>query len=230
MCNLRGLLMLKLNRGNQANACFMEALDVKCYDAFEQLVGGEMTPEEGVLPPFSFHQERLDKPSSRERVFIGVLVFSEARRVNEAHKLTIFGGLFLYPSDCTNSHFPSLSRPLGPPSDPPLSRPPLSPSDPPLGPSRGSTTACALSARLPPALSLAHAVWALRTSSLPRAPSHRHLRHLGAPATSSPLPHDLAASDTPSPPLPLPRSLGLSDSPRTPFSLARVLSPPQTPS
>ncbi|KAF8273363.1 hypothetical protein EI94DRAFT_1716538 [Lactarius quietus] len=44
MCNLRGLLMLKLNRGDQAKACFMEALalDVKCYDAFEQLVGGEM--------------------------------------------------------------------------------------------------------------------------------------------------------------------------------------------
>ncbi|KAI0267660.1 hypothetical protein BC834DRAFT_968598 [Gloeopeniophorella convolvens] len=44
MCNLRGLLMLKLNRGEQAKLCFMEALalDVKCYDAFEQLVGGEM--------------------------------------------------------------------------------------------------------------------------------------------------------------------------------------------
>ncbi len=50
MCNLRGLLMLKLNRGDQAKACFMEALalDVKCYDAFEQLVGGEMMKlEEG---------------------------------------------------------------------------------------------------------------------------------------------------------------------------------------
>ena len=42
--------MLKLNRGDQAKACFMEALalDVKCYEAFEQLVDGEMmTPEEG---------------------------------------------------------------------------------------------------------------------------------------------------------------------------------------
>ncbi|KAE9408566.1 TPR-like protein [Gymnopus androsaceus JB14] len=49
MCHLRGLLMLKLNRGDQAKHCFMEALalDVKCYDAFEQLVSGEMmTPEE----------------------------------------------------------------------------------------------------------------------------------------------------------------------------------------
>ncbi|KAJ3876094.1 cell division control protein 16 [Lentinula edodes] len=49
MCHLRGLLMLKLNRGDQAKNCFMEALalDVKCYDAFEQLVSGEMmTPEE----------------------------------------------------------------------------------------------------------------------------------------------------------------------------------------
>ena len=50
MCHLRGILMLKLNRGSQAKQCFMEALalDVKCYDAFEQLVTGEMmTPDEG---------------------------------------------------------------------------------------------------------------------------------------------------------------------------------------
>ncbi|KAH9847513.1 TPR-like protein [Lenzites betulinus] len=49
MCNLRGLLMLKLNRGDQAKSCFMEALalDIKCYEAFEQLIDGEMmTPEE----------------------------------------------------------------------------------------------------------------------------------------------------------------------------------------
>ncbi|KAJ6494696.1 cell division control protein 16 [Mycena vitilis] len=49
MCNLRGILMLKLNRGDQAKQCFMEALslDVKCFDAFEQLVSGEMmTPDE----------------------------------------------------------------------------------------------------------------------------------------------------------------------------------------
>lgn len=47
--------MLKLNRGDQAKACFMEALalDVKCYDAFEQLVSGEMmTVEEGISHPF----------------------------------------------------------------------------------------------------------------------------------------------------------------------------------
>lgn len=50
MCHLRGLLMLKLNRGDQAKKCFMEALalDVKCYEAFEQLISGEMmTPIEG---------------------------------------------------------------------------------------------------------------------------------------------------------------------------------------
>ncbi|KAF9007618.1 TPR-like protein [Cyathus striatus] len=49
MCHLRGILMLKLNRGDQAKQCFMEALalDVKCYDAFDQLITGEMmTPEE----------------------------------------------------------------------------------------------------------------------------------------------------------------------------------------
>ena len=45
--------MLKLNRGSQAKQCFMEALalDVKCYDAFDQLVTGEMmTPDEGRKP------------------------------------------------------------------------------------------------------------------------------------------------------------------------------------
>lgn len=50
MCHLRGLLMLKLNRGDQAKNCFMEALalDVKCFDAFEQLISGEMmAPDEG---------------------------------------------------------------------------------------------------------------------------------------------------------------------------------------
>ena len=51
MCHLRGILMLKLNRGEQAKSCFIEALalDVKCYDAFNQLVGGEMmSPDEGM--------------------------------------------------------------------------------------------------------------------------------------------------------------------------------------
>lgn len=50
MCHLRGLLMLKLNRGDQAKNCFMEALalDVKCYESFEQLISGEMMiPDEG---------------------------------------------------------------------------------------------------------------------------------------------------------------------------------------
>ena len=56
VADLRGLLMLKLNRGDQAKNCFMEALalDVKCYEAFEQLISGEMmTPIEG-QPPHTF--------------------------------------------------------------------------------------------------------------------------------------------------------------------------------
>lgn len=56
MCHLRGLLMLKMNRGDQAKHCFMEALalDVKCYESFEQLITGEMmTPDEGMLALFS---------------------------------------------------------------------------------------------------------------------------------------------------------------------------------
>lgn len=42
--------MLKLNRADSAKQCFMEALalDVKCYDAFDQLISGEMmTADEG---------------------------------------------------------------------------------------------------------------------------------------------------------------------------------------
>ncbi|KAF8699285.1 Anaphase-promoting complex, cyclosome, subunit 3, partial [Rhizoctonia solani] len=44
MCYLRGLLMLRLNRADRAKECLLEALalDVKCYEAFELLVGGEM--------------------------------------------------------------------------------------------------------------------------------------------------------------------------------------------
>jgi len=44
--------MLKLNRGDQAKQCFMEALalDVKCFEAFDQLVTGEMmAPDEGII-------------------------------------------------------------------------------------------------------------------------------------------------------------------------------------
>jgi len=57
MCHLRGLVMLKLNRSDQAKQCFLEALalDVKCYDSFEQLINGEMmsADEGGQLPPAS---------------------------------------------------------------------------------------------------------------------------------------------------------------------------------
>src|SRR6185437_11851828 len=52
MCYLRGILMLKLNRTSAAKESFIEALalDVKCYDAFEMLVGGEMmTIDEGLV-------------------------------------------------------------------------------------------------------------------------------------------------------------------------------------
>ena len=48
--------MLKLSRTQAAKECFMEALalDVKCYDAFEQLVNGEMmTVDEGLCSRIS---------------------------------------------------------------------------------------------------------------------------------------------------------------------------------
>jgi anaphase-promoting complex subunit 6 len=48
MCHLRGLLVLKLNCSEIAKQFFMEALalDIKCYDAFEQLVSREMMTTE----------------------------------------------------------------------------------------------------------------------------------------------------------------------------------------
>lgn len=52
MCYLRGILMQKLNRGDSAKECYMEALalDVKCYDAFLALIDGELlTVNEGEL-------------------------------------------------------------------------------------------------------------------------------------------------------------------------------------
>ena len=53
MCHLRGLLMLRLNRTDVAKENLMEALslDVKCYDAFELLVGGEMMGIDEGKPP-----------------------------------------------------------------------------------------------------------------------------------------------------------------------------------
>ncbi|KAG8885545.1 anaphase promoting complex subunit cdc16 [Tulasnella sp. 332] len=44
MCYLRGVLMTRLNRQDKAREHFMEALalDVKCFDAFEELVGGQL--------------------------------------------------------------------------------------------------------------------------------------------------------------------------------------------
>ena len=50
MCLLRGQIHLRLSSATQAKESFLEALslDVRCYDAFSALVGGEMmTVEEG---------------------------------------------------------------------------------------------------------------------------------------------------------------------------------------
>ncbi|KAG9017193.1 anaphase promoting complex subunit cdc16 [Tulasnella sp. 427] len=44
MCHLRGVLMTRLNRQDRAKEHFMEALalDVKCYDAFHELINGNL--------------------------------------------------------------------------------------------------------------------------------------------------------------------------------------------
>lgn len=51
--------MLKLGKGHQAKQCFMEALalDIKCYEAFEQLITSEMmNPTEGGDLTISFNR------------------------------------------------------------------------------------------------------------------------------------------------------------------------------
>lgn len=52
--HLRGLIHLHMKATDLAKEAFMEALsrDVKCFESFEMLVGGEMmSSEEGTSPP-----------------------------------------------------------------------------------------------------------------------------------------------------------------------------------
>lgn len=86
MCHLRGILMLKLNRGDQAKSCFIEALtlDVKCYDAFNQLVGGEMmTPDEEweFIQGLAYKQQTQD-----EADFIQLMYTSQLRKYKHAEE------------------------------------------------------------------------------------------------------------------------------------------------
>lgn len=90
MCHLRGILMLKLNRGDQAKLCFMEALtlDVKCYDAFDQLVSGEMmTPDEEweFIQGLAYREQTQDDAD-----FVQLIYTSQLRKYKHAeeHALT----------------------------------------------------------------------------------------------------------------------------------------------
>ncbi|KAI0046567.1 TPR-like protein [Auriscalpium vulgare] len=90
MCNLRGLLMLKLNRGDQAKACFMEALalDVKCYDAFDQLISGEMMTLEEEWEFVQSLAYRQQTPEDAE--FVRLIYTARLRKYKHAdeHALT----------------------------------------------------------------------------------------------------------------------------------------------
>jgi anaphase-promoting complex subunit 6 len=79
MYNLHGLLMLKLNCGDQAKACFMEALtlDVKCYNMFKQLIGGEMMTVNEGMPPLLFKYAPLPQLLSAEWEFVQSLAYKE---------------------------------------------------------------------------------------------------------------------------------------------------------
>lgn len=69
--------MLKLNRSDQAKQCFLEALalDVKCYDSFEQLINGEMmSADEGnlslltIIPSLTRVQSGISSRPSRIKI------------------------------------------------------------------------------------------------------------------------------------------------------------------
>jgi len=82
--------MLKLNRGDQAKDCFMEALalDVKCYDAFEQLVGGEMMTLEEEWEFVKSLAYKEQTPEDAE--FVRLIYTSRLRKYKraEVHALT----------------------------------------------------------------------------------------------------------------------------------------------
>jgi hypothetical protein len=72
MCYLRGVLMTRLNRQDRAKEHFMEALalDVKCYDAFHELISGNLLGiNEGALRKHFFDGkiDRLRRMGLRAR-------------------------------------------------------------------------------------------------------------------------------------------------------------------
>lgn len=70
MCLLRGQIHLRLSSTQLAKECFLEALslDVRCYDAFVALVGGEMMGVEEGQPinDLASTSSQLKRPSSSE--------------------------------------------------------------------------------------------------------------------------------------------------------------------
>lgn len=90
MCCLRGMLKLKLNRGDSAKECFMEALalDVKCYEAFNNLISGEMmtADEEWEFVQGLAYKQQL--PEDAE--FVRLIYTSRLRKYKHAeeHALT----------------------------------------------------------------------------------------------------------------------------------------------
>lgn len=92
MCYLRGLIMLKLNRADQAKTCFMEALalDVKCADAFMMLVNCEMLSgeEEWNFIQSLNYSTQMANPADAE--FVQLMYTSRLRKDNHAreHELT----------------------------------------------------------------------------------------------------------------------------------------------
>ncbi|EMD33975.1 hypothetical protein CERSUDRAFT_159330 [Gelatoporia subvermispora B] len=89
MCHLRGVLMLKLNRADQAKHCFMEALalDVKCYESFDYIVTGEMmTPDEEweFVQSLPFHEQ-----TAEDAEFIRLMYTSRLRKYKHAEEHAI---------------------------------------------------------------------------------------------------------------------------------------------
>ncbi|GJJ08566.1 hypothetical protein Clacol_002785 [Clathrus columnatus] len=91
MCHLRGLLMLKLNRNDRAKECFLEALslDVKCYDAFEQLISGElMRPDE--VQEWGFIQGLLyTEQTPEDAEFIRLIYIIRLRKFKHMEEISL---------------------------------------------------------------------------------------------------------------------------------------------
>jgi anaphase-promoting complex subunit 6 len=114
MCYLRGVLLLRMGRYASAKENLMEALvlDVKNFDAFDTLIGGDlMTVDEGAILScaLSNYSQRLS--SSVEWEFVQGLEYSQAHKDDAEFVRCIYTirlrkvSIMLSPESSPPSHF-----------------------------------------------------------------------------------------------------------------------------